>query len=137
MVSGGGMDAGTRAHLESVSPGMAARWMRLAGSPSRHVANPERVVDLPKVRVGELPRGQSRLKGAFVRDYGRLRPDGVVRHVPRASRRANEFDPTREGPVDFEPGAFPHKMGVPGVVRGAVGRDLVRSEKQLRGSRQT
>ncbi len=116
------MNAATQAHLEAISPGMAKRWMARAGSPAKHRANPERTVNLPKVRARELPGRQSKVKGGFQRDFGPLAPSSVARHKPAADRQANEYAPMSEGPVGFQVGSRPHKMGKATEPTGAMGR---------------
>lgn len=127
------MDAATQAHLDSIEPGSAKRWMRLAGSPSRHTANPERTHNLPKVSGSELPGRQVKLKrDGFQRDFAGLKPSSVARHKPIANPNANEHEPMTEGPVDFMLGSRPHKMGAPSRPTGAVARDLRRAAVALK-----
>lgn len=96
--------------------------MALAGSPSKHNANPERTVNLRKVKARELPGPQTKTKGGFQRDFSPLKPSSVARHTPKANPKANEHAPMSEGPVDFQYGSRPGKMGAAKEPTGLHGR---------------
>jgi hypothetical protein len=111
-----------RVFLEATHPNLARRFMAKAGAPSRHVANPERTTNLPKVEVSELPGSQTKTKGGFQRDFAGLKPNQVARHKPAADKGANERTPMAEGPVEFQVGSRAHKMGQPASPTGSAAR---------------
>jgi hypothetical protein len=104
-----------RAFMEAQHPGVVRRWLATSGSPVRHGSRGKGAAN-PRKRPARLPK-----VGGRKRDFGRLKPSSVARHVPKA---ASEHEAMLEDPVGFQVGAFPHKLGKPGEPSGLAGRDV-------------
>lgn len=104
-----------RAFMEAAHPGVARRWLATAGSPVRHGSRGKGAAN-PRKGPARPPK-----VGGRKRDFGRLKPGSVARHVPAA---ASEHEAMQEDPVGFQVGAFPHRMGAPVEPKGLAGRDV-------------
>jgi hypothetical protein len=116
------MRSAQRAFLMAEHPGVARRWMRMAGKGSRSMrgANPvsssEEVVSPFKDKAPRVPGGR--------RDFGRLSPNASARFKPVGSPRPNEEEAMREPRgVQFMPGSRHTELGKPQAHAGNRGRD--------------